>query len=1084
MCVSQPFCDEEMEPNRFAGGGFRPGAWKSIDSLVRHQFVFRRNNQWQRSRNGFERGQMQCDEFSLTDKGVKFLKVMLEKFPEEDHDAGGAGGGRWSAPSSASRGGGGGGWGGASSSRGGRGGGGVRGTSPFDVRKASPEDQHKFNQDEEALDDLIHMGRVGSQKEFKKISKLRRKHLHHLCDNVKPDQFGVQLKHVSQNDGQDRRTLVITIVSQGGKRAREDQGDDFDGDDVDAFGALGGGLSPPRKRRAWEDDELEAALVASLRDSGAGAAAPSSAGRTLGSAVRDKAPAALTASELRARAAEAASARAAASTKARVVSDASVAAGGSVRAGQQDARRLDEDFGDEEDADLKAALALSLREAEQANPPAGAAPTGGGRVPSGGASLNPKPANASRSSVGPANANRGSVALREIGEGKFEIMDEDDDDQGDEDAVHEIGESQPVCVEIEESQEADTVIEIKSQEFDDSADDVEVPAASIAACPGKDVAAGGRHHRQATSSSTSSSRAPATSSSTSSRAHRQSLGQTSSLDKTTSRDMASSARMSRRTGALSAAEHARILVDTTERKRNADPREICRRLAMEVDKHSAVGCLVGGKKTLTKDDVEQKKLLLGDFTAVMVERGEEDEDAEQERVLLVVERKTVSDLCGRSLAGDHLRQISRLRGSGVTGFLLVEGNAKDAVNCTVWGLRPESDKDAGKASGSSVVQDAEQFKELLAWLVFTDKSLDGQGPGSVRVLQTKDLQQTLKLLSALSLCAACEAQGASLGRPPASLGWEDDAEAPLLSDMPKVVAQVRKAGKEMIKKLESRDVPTKAAAQMQERFGDMATAEAMVDACKSENRATVLDVADLSECREAAARRAVLQVLAPGAAAQVGSDEDDDDDVVDLTGPVRPRPGGGREVRCGEGRQSHIEASARMMQLLLPSAEDRTQLAKCSWLKIKEYSGSRAVPMVWMTLRCCSKGGVAAVHRESPPVRLSVVKGNAVIEALLKAARGAASSGSNSDFSWQFQAAAAAAAALLDKECDSHEQFKAWPRILVLEGLERACSAEQRKHGTSARELRDLGLLCDLLVSCLLLSHSSLSVWRSDNEVQ
>ena len=86
-----------------AGGGFRPGAWKSIDSLVRHQLVFRRNNQWQRSRNGFERGQMQCDEFSLTDKGVKFLKVMLEKFPEEDHDAGGAGGGRWSAPSSASR---------------------------------------------------------------------------------------------------------------------------------------------------------------------------------------------------------------------------------------------------------------------------------------------------------------------------------------------------------------------------------------------------------------------------------------------------------------------------------------------------------------------------------------------------------------------------------------------------------------------------------------------------------------------------------------------------------------------------------------------------------------------------------------------------------------------------------------------------------------------------------------------------------------------------------------------------------------------------------------------------------------------
>ena len=42
----------------------------------------------------------------------------------------------------------------------------------------------------------------------------------------------------------------------------------------------------------------------------------------------------------------------------------------------------------------------------------------------------------------------------------------------------------------------------------------------------------------------------------------------------------------------------------------------------------------------------------------------------------------------------------------------------------------------GKASGSSVVQDCEDYMELLAWLVLTDRSLAGRGPGTVRVLQS------------------------------------------------------------------------------------------------------------------------------------------------------------------------------------------------------------------------------------------------------------------------------------------------------------------------------------------------------------
>jgi ERCC4-type nuclease len=98
-------------------------------------------------------------------------------------------------------------------------------------------------------------------------------------------------------------------------------------------------------------------------------------------------------------------------------------------------------------------------------------------------------------------------------------------------------------------------------------------------------------------------------------------------------------------------------------------------------------------KIVDSEDVEQKKLQMGDFAIVLVDKNEEvgevseDEDAEQgkERVLALVERKTINDLCGRSQSGDHLRQISRIKGSGIEkGFLLLEGDPKSAANCTVW----------------------------------------------------------------------------------------------------------------------------------------------------------------------------------------------------------------------------------------------------------------------------------------------------------------------------------------------------------------------------------------------------------------
>ena len=771
-----------------------------------------------------------------------------------------------------------------------------------------------------------------------------------------------------------------------GKRAREERWQD-------GAGHAGGGESPPRKKLASEDDAVQAALAASLLDSleaGARAAAPSrdsSAGHTLGSGARGKA-AMLTPAELRVKAAQAASDRAAALAGTTLARPSSVAAavGRGPVAPHSESRRLADDFDEEEeeDAQLKAALAASLLEAAPAEM------TGASSAVA-----------ESRGSAELAKEKAPRVATREIGEGKIEILDEDDEE---EEASYR-PESQDM--------DADSVMEVQTQHADDSFADAELQAA-LAASLRDDVAAppamaaySGAASSGAASSCSTAAAASTGASSCSSREGRQPPG-TIPYRGTGSRHKASqqaqgrhksspapervswSVRMSRIAGgARGAEEHARILVDTTERKRNADPREICRRLAAVVDRssHAArVGGPASGICLLTQRDVEQKKLSVGDFTAVMVQpHGEENEEQEQERVLVVVERKTIADLCGRSLKGDHLRQVTKLRGLGVPGFLLLEGETKHAQNCSVWGLSP--DQDVGKAGGGSVVQDDEQCKELLAWLVLTDKSLPGGlGPGSVRVLQTKDLEQTLALLSALSMCAACEAQGASLGRLRAACAWHDDTAPLLVRDVQKIVAQVTKAGKTLSKTLESRGVPARAVAQMQERFGNLATVEAMLDACKSDYlRGRVLDVADLSECRGAAAR-AILQLLAPAAACV---DDDDDDDVVDLTGPA------------GLLRQCHIEASAGMLKILVQGEADQAELRQCRWLEIKEYSGAREVPALWMTARCYSK--VAGRHRESLPVRLTVVKGPTVINALLKAARGASSTDINSNFSWQFQ---------------------------------------------------------------------------------
>ena len=77
---AQPYCDEAMEPNYWAGRTTTAG-WKSIESLERHKLVYRNSMRGARHAAGYNRGPQ--DEFALTPEGVSFIQEMLKLWPTD-----------------------------------------------------------------------------------------------------------------------------------------------------------------------------------------------------------------------------------------------------------------------------------------------------------------------------------------------------------------------------------------------------------------------------------------------------------------------------------------------------------------------------------------------------------------------------------------------------------------------------------------------------------------------------------------------------------------------------------------------------------------------------------------------------------------------------------------------------------------------------------------------------------------------------------------------------------------------------------------------------------------------------------------
>lgn len=83
--VAQRHCDEMMESNFHQGRTF--GAWKSIDTLVKHDLITRKNSCRYNANAGGMRS-LEPDKFTLTDNGKLFIDALLQRYPDIERNRG------------------------------------------------------------------------------------------------------------------------------------------------------------------------------------------------------------------------------------------------------------------------------------------------------------------------------------------------------------------------------------------------------------------------------------------------------------------------------------------------------------------------------------------------------------------------------------------------------------------------------------------------------------------------------------------------------------------------------------------------------------------------------------------------------------------------------------------------------------------------------------------------------------------------------------------------------------------------------------------------------------------------------------
>jgi len=166
-----------------------------------------------------------------------------------------------------------------------------------------------------------------------------------------------------------------------------------------------------------------------------------------------------------------------------------------------------------------------------------------------------------------------------------------------------------------------------------------------------------------------------------------------------------------------------ILVDDRERLRDTAPRFFLERLTVALN--------LGAH-------VSRQRLKLGDF-AWMLKSLPADKSSSSVMSNVIVERKRISDLVGRSAIGAHAQQLHRLEFCSLDHpYLLIEGDPSQAANCTVYDEIALADSH----SHPHRIQSKEDIDDLCAHLLVRQSK--------IRVVMTRDAEATVRVLAELT----------------------------------------------------------------------------------------------------------------------------------------------------------------------------------------------------------------------------------------------------------------------------------------------------------------------------------------------
>jgi len=174
-----------------------------------------------------------------------------------------------------------------------------------------------------------------------------------------------------------------------------------------------------------------------------------------------------------------------------------------------------------------------------------------------------------------------------------------------------------------------------------------------------------------------------------------------------------------------------IMIDNRERNRNATPRM----LQTELKRHLISGPLsTVWPTTLPPAQVQEVSLKWGDFQ-YSVQSGNSD----PRRLGVSIERKRVNDLVQRSVNGDHLVQLFRMRQHCSLSILLIENDTRTANNVTAYNAQNREGYDPWD---STITCENDVFRMFGRVILSCD---------AIKFIQTKDEQASLRAIGCIGL---------------------------------------------------------------------------------------------------------------------------------------------------------------------------------------------------------------------------------------------------------------------------------------------------------------------------------------------